>query len=258
MKACLDKHRCAALLIIGNEILSGRTREANAWLAARELFARGCRLREIAVVPDERDAIISTLRRLREDADAVITSGGIGPTHDDITMECVAEALGLELCEFKDVLRQMRACYGENGLNAGRRRMARLPRGSRMIVCEQSIAPGAQVENVYVLAGVPEIFASQLSVILDEFGDAPFLREEIVVHLAESRFSESLARLQAEHPEVEIGSYPSRCGPRPVGRICLTARSQMDLERVRQAVMAMLARISSEDTEVYTQRGEKQ
>ncbi len=240
----LSAHQTAALLIIGNEILSGRTREANAWLAARRLFARGCKLKEIAIVPDERNAIIGALNRLRTAFDAVITSGGIGPTHDDITMECVAAAFDAPLLEHEATLALMRAHYGEDRLNPGRRRMARLPAGAHPIVCARSIAPGAHIGNVYVLAGVPEIFASQLDAVVDEFGGRGFMRKEIEVRLPESRFAAALADIQRQFPDVEIGSYPQHCGDRPQGKICLSAQDEARLAQACDAVRVMLERIS--------------
>ena len=137
------KHQNAAMLVIGNEVLSGRTREANAYLAAQKLFECGCKLGEIAVVPDEDDAIISSLNRLRKQFDAVITSGGIGPTHDDITMESVAAAFGVGLIEHRYIVKLMTEHYGEEGMNDGRRRMTRVPERARLIRCEKTIAPGA-------------------------------------------------------------------------------------------------------------------
>ena len=238
-------HQTAALLIIGNEILSGRTRDANGWRAATRLFERGCRLGEIAVVPDEAERIVAALERLRTDFDAVITSGGIGPTHDDITMECVARAFGVPLLEHAETLAVMREHYGEEGLNPGRRRMARLPRGARPIICERSIAPGAHIGNVYVLAGVPEIFASQLEAILPEFGGEGFLRREIEVSLPESAFARPLGRLQSRFPDVEIGSYPSRCGDRPCGKICLSSRDAARLDAAEAEVREMLTSLES-------------
>jgi len=233
-------HQTVGLLIIGNEILSGRTRDANAWLASQALFKRGCRVQEVAVVPDQQAMIVTTLQRLSQHYDAVITSGGIGPTHDDITMACVAEAWGVPLQEYDEVMQLMRQRYGEQALNEGRRRMARLPAGSEMIICAASIAPGAKLHNVYVLAGVPHIFASQLDAILHDFGDRPFLRQEIEVNLAESVFAAALGALQKSHPQVEIGSYPARCGNTPSGKICLTSQSDDALSAARQAIETML------------------
>lgn len=234
------------MLVIGNEVLSGRTREANAYLAAQKLFACGCRLREIAIVPDEAAAIINTLNRLRHAVDAVITSGGIGPTHDDITMQSVADAFGVDLLEHAETLAAMRRFYGEDQVNPGRRRMARLPDGARPIICEKSIAPGAHIGNVYVLAGVPDIFASQLEAILSDFGSQPYRRREIEVSLPESAFARHLGEIQARFADVEIGSYPHRCGPKSFGRICLSSQDETALNRAAVEVEQMLRRLGQQ------------
>jgi len=228
------------MLVIGNEVLSGRTREANAWLAAQELFDRGCKLAEIAVIPDEETAIVSTLNRLRNQFDAVITSGGIGPTHDDITMESVAKAFGVELIEHRFIVQAMKEYYGNEGMNDGRRRMTRVPAPASLIRCEKTIAPGARIDNVYVLAGVPDIFASQLESILDDFGSTPYQRHEIEVSLPESLFAAGLTAIQQQYDDVEIGSYPGRCGPRPCGKICLSSQNPERLQQAASDVEAML------------------
>lgn len=227
------KHQTAAILVIGNEVLSGRTREANAYYAAIKLFAAGCKLGEVAIIPDDRDAIISTLNRLRARFDAVITSGGIGPTHDDITMESIAAAFDLPLIEHDYIVQAMTEHFGAEGLNEGRRRMSRVPQGSRLIRCEKTIAPGAHIGNVYILAGVPYIFESQIDSILHQFGDRPYLRSEIEVQVAESLFARPLTLLQERYTDIEIGSYPGRCGSNPCGKICLSGQ---DAELLQQAV----------------------
>ena len=226
----MSQHKTAAILVIGNEVLSGRTREANAYLAAQKLFDRGCKLGEIAIVPDTRGAIVSTLNRLRDQFNAVITSGGIGPTHDDITMDSIAEA------------------FGQEGMNDGRRRMTRVPAGAHLIRCEKTIAPGAKIENVYVLAGVPYIFESQLDSILPEFGDGehPFIRHEIDVALPESTFAKELELIQNRFQEVEIGSYPRICGNKPCGKICLSSNKRDILDKAIEAVSAMLEKIGNQ------------
>ena len=231
------------MLVIGNEILSGRTREANAWLAAQRLFERGCRLGEIAVVPDKAEEIIAGVNRLRSSFDAVITSGGIGPTHDDITMQSMAAAFGVELVEHRHVIRLMEDHYGKDGMNDGRRRMTLLPKGSRLIRCNKTIAPGARLENVYILAGVPDIFASQLESILVNFGSLPLQRHELEVHLPESLFANQLAEIQSHYPNVEIGSYPGRCGPNPYGKICLSSQDSDQMQQVAGEIEAMLEAI---------------
>ncbi len=239
------KHQTAAMLVIGNEVLSGRTREANAWLAARRLFERGCRLCEIAVIPDDETAIVKTLNRLRAGFDAVITSGGIGPTHDDITMESVARAFGVRLVKHRFIVQAMTEYYGSDGMNDGRRRMTRVPATASLILCEKTIAPGVRVDNVYVLAGVPDIFASQLDAILDDFGSTPYRRREIEVELPESLFAVQLTAIQTAYDDVEIGSYPGRCGPKPCGKICLSSQNPERLQQAAADVEAMLAALQS-------------
>ncbi|MDQ6987512.1 MAG: molybdopterin-binding protein [Mariprofundaceae bacterium] len=239
------KHQHVAILVIGNEILSGRTREANAHLAAQKLFACGCKLREIAVVPDVEERIVTTLNRLRSEFDAVITSGGIGPTHDDITMDAVAKALGVPLIEHRHIVQAMTERYGEDGLNAGRRRMSRVPSGAHLIRCAKTIAPGAHIGNVYVLAGVPDIFASQLEAILADFGGQAFARRELEVALPESSFALLLEEIQQQFSEVEIGSYPSHCGNKPCGKICLSSQNTEQLAAAEKTVAAMISKLDN-------------
>lgn len=243
----MSTHKTAAVLVIGNEVLSGRTREANAYFAAQKLFDCGCRLAEIAVVPDQKEAIVSTLNRLRQQYDAVVTSGGIGPTHDDITMESVAAAFDIPLIEHKFIVRAMTERYGEEGMNEGRRRMTRVPQGSHLIRCEKTIAPGARIGNVYILAGVPYIFESQLESILPDFGDSdrPFIRREIEVEMAESIFARGLEEIQLRYDAVEIGSYPRMCGNRPCGKICLSSQDRGALDAAAGEVEAMLESLSA-------------
>lgn len=245
MMAAMSKHQTAAMLIIGNEILSGRTRDANGWLVAQELFGRGCKLVEIAIVPDIQHRIVESLNRLRNKYDAVITSGGIGPTHDDITMDAVAKAFGVPLEEHRRVVQEMTEHYGKDGLNAGRRRMSRVPKGSELIRCGKTIAPGAHLGNVYVLAGVPDIFASQLQSFLLDFGGHAFERREINIELPESSFALQLEEIQKQFPEVEIGSYPSHCGKHSCGKICLSSQDIEWLTKAEQTVRSMLEKLQA-------------
>jgi len=235
------KHQTVAMLVIGNEVLSGRTREANAYLTAQKLFGRGCKLAEIAIVPDVDEVIVSALNRLRHQFDAVITSGGIGPTHDDITMESVARAFEVELIEHQFIVQAMIEYYGNEGMNDGRRRMTRVPATASLIRCEKTIAPGARIDNVYILAGVPDIFASQLDSILSDFGTVPYQRREIEVALPESLFAAGLSAIQQQYDDVEIGSYPGRCGPDPCGKISLSSQSPEHLQQAVNEVENMLA-----------------
>ncbi|PCI43044.1 MAG: damage-inducible protein [Proteobacteria bacterium] len=242
MSATTSLHQSAAILVIGNEVLSGRTREANAYLAAQKLFERGCKLSEIVVVPDIKNEIIDGLNRLRHRYDAVITSGGIGPTHDDITMDAIAESFDVSLLEHQETIAKLHVHYGDD-INVGRRRMARLPETAKPIICEKSFMPGAHIDNVYVLAGVPEIFASQLETFLNHFGGKPYIRHEIEVNVPESLFAEALENIQAQFPDVEIGSYPRLCGKKACGKICLSAKDAILLEKATNKVSQMLSNI---------------
>jgi len=243
MSNASNLHQTAAILVIGNEVLSGRTREANAYLAAQKLFERGCKLSEIAVVPDIKSDIIDSLSRLRHRYDAVITSGGIGPTHDDITMESIAESFAVPLLEHQDTIAKLHEYYAGD-INAGRRRMARLPENAEPIICEKSFMPGAHIDNVYVLAGVPEIFASQLETFLHDFGGTPYIRHEIEVNIPESLFAKPLEDIQIQIPDVEIGSYPRLCGKKACGKICLSSQNQNKLNHAIALVEKMLGRIN--------------
>jgi molybdenum cofactor synthesis domain-containing protein len=233
-------HQTVAILIIGNEVLSGRTRDINAWFAAETFFKVGCKLSEVVVVADIHEQIVSSLKRLHQQYDAVITSGGIGPTHDDITMQCIADCFAVPLLEHAETIDVMTEFYGAEALNEGRRRMARLPQGAAPIICEQSICPGALLNNVYVFAGVPHIFASQLVSVLDDFKGQSFLRQEIEVKLAESVFSKQLSDIQLQFPDIEIGSYPGRCGKEPSGKICISGKDASKIAEVVQHVQHML------------------
>jgi len=238
-------HQSVAVLIIGNEVLSGRTREANAWFAAKTLFDVGCKLSEVVIVPDIQSIIVSTLQRLQQQYDAVITSGGIGPTHDDITMQSVADAMGVPLLEHADTIQVMTDYYGKDALTEGRRRMARLPQGAKPILCEQSICPGALLKNVYVFAGVPDIFASQLTSVLDDFKGVSFIRQEIEVSLPESLFAAALGNIQSLYPELEIGSYPKMCGSSPQGRISISGTDNTKISAATQHIQTMLEDIQT-------------
>jgi len=232
-------YQTAAILIIGNEVLSGRTREANAWHAAQKFFEKGCKLGEVVIIPDVHDDIVSTLHRLSQRYDAVITSGGIGPTHDDITMQAVSDCFDVELLEHEATMQKLYERFGSD-VDEGRRRMARLPTTSEPIICAASLMPGAHIANVYVLAGVPSIFKSQLDSFLDDFGGFPFIRQEIEVNMAESRFAAALTEIQAQFQDVEIGSYPIMCADHPCGKICLSGQKRENLEEAMQAVEDML------------------
>jgi molybdenum cofactor synthesis domain-containing protein len=205
-----DRIVTAAVLVIGNEILSGRTKDANlAWLAAR-LNETGIRLREARVVADVEEEIIAAVNALRARYDYLFTTGGIGPTHDDITSGCVAKAFGVKLIRHPAAVALLRSNYANPAdLNEARLRMAEVPEGAVLVDNPVSKAPGFRIGNVIVMAGVPRIMQAMFDGIRHALvGGAPVLSRAIAVGVPEGRIAEGLAALQARHAALEIGSYP--------------------------------------------------
>ena len=199
----------AAILIIGNEILSGRTKDANLNYLATELTAIGVRLTEARVVADVPEAIIKAVNELRAVYDHVFTTGGIGPTHDDITAECIARAFGVKLIKDPRAVRLLTNHYGEANLTEARLRMAHVPEGATLIDNPVSVAPGFQIGNVYVLAGVPAICRAMFDGLKGRLktGDK-VLSVTISGHVGEGVIAKGLGELQQRYPVLEIGSYP--------------------------------------------------
>ncbi|MDA3859058.1 MAG: molybdopterin-binding protein [Roseovarius sp.] len=201
----------AAMLVIGDEILSGRTRDANMYYLATELTKAGIDLQEVRVVSDDPDAITAAVRALSAGYDAVFTSGGIGPTHDDITADNVARAFDRPIGIRDDARALLAAHYERSGqeLNAARLRMARIPDGATLIDNPISTAPGFSIENVHVMAGVPSIFQAMLASILPTLtGGAPVLSQTLEINRGEGDIAGPLGELAARYGDLSIGSYP--------------------------------------------------
>ena len=201
----------AAMLVIGDEILSGRTRDANMHYLAGELTKHGIDLREVRVVSDDRDAIVQAVRALSAAYDHLFTSGGIGPTHDDITADCVAAAFDRPIDVRDDARAILAEHYEKSGaeLNAARLRMARIPNGATLIENPVSAAPGFTIENTHVMAGVPSVFQTMVaSVIPTLTGGAPLLSQTLRIERGEGDIAGPLAELAADFPTLSIGSYP--------------------------------------------------
>lgn len=200
-----------AMLVIGDEILSGRTRDINAHVLAQKLTERGIDLIEVRFVPDDEGRIIAALDALRGAADHVFTSGGIGPTHDDITADCVAKAFGQGIGVRADARAILEAHYARMGteVNAARLRMARVPDEARLIDNPVSGAPGFSVENVHVMAGVPKIFEAMLDGLLPGLtGGVPLLSKSLRVERPEGEIALALGQVAEAYPEASIGCYP--------------------------------------------------
>ncbi len=200
-----------AMLVIGDEILSGRTRDANMHHLAGELTHRGFDLREVRVVSDDRAAIVAAVNALRGAYDHVFTSGGIGPTHDDITAEAVAAAFGLP-CGIRDDARAILAAHYEKTgmeLNEARLRMARIPEGATLIDNPISAAPGFSIDNVHVMAGVPTIFQAMVASVLPTLsGGEPLLSQTLRIPRGEGEIAGPLTALAEEFADLSFGSYP--------------------------------------------------
>ncbi|MEM1383358.1 MAG: competence/damage-inducible protein A [Pseudomonadota bacterium] len=199
----------AAMLVIGDEILSGRTRDANAHYLAGEMTRLGIRLAEIRVVPDEAPVIVAAVQALSGAVDYLFTSGGIGPTHDDITADCVAEAMGASIDIRADARAILEAYYPPGDLNEARLRMARIPEGAGLIENPISAAPGFVLGNVHVMAGVPSIFREMLASVAPRLvGGPPVVSHSFRVMIPEGELAAPLGAVAAAHPEVAIGCYP--------------------------------------------------
>ena len=200
----------ACVLVIGNEILSGRTQDKNIRFLANGLNGIGVRLREVRVIPDLRETIVATLNECRRAFDYVLTTGGIGPTHDDITSDCVAEAFGVAMRRDQGVAALLQAHMGAGELNEARLRMATFPEGAELIHNPVSAAPGYRIGNVFVLAGVPQIMQAMFEGAKHRLaGGARMHARAVSVLLGEGAIAADLARLQARWPDIDVGSYPA-------------------------------------------------
>lgn len=229
----------AALIIIGNEVLSGRTHDKNLPYIAEKLNGVGVRLTEARVIPDIPDIIIRTVRELRANFTYVFTTGGIGPTHDDITADCVAEAMGVSIDIDPEALRRLEIHYENSGLeiNEARLRMARIPAGATLIDNPISAAPGFRISNVHVMAGVPKIMQAMLDGILPTLkGGRPMISITLRCSLPEGRIAEGLGALANAYPDVDFGSYPA--WTKTAFQVSLVVRGE-DPARVEQAAQAV-------------------
>lgn len=201
----------AAMIVIGDEILSGRTRDSNMHFLAGKLTEVGINLVEVRIVSDMRDAIISAVKELKGRVDYVFTSGGIGPTHDDITADCIASAFGVNIDVRDDARALLQAQYDRSGqeLNEARLRMARIPDTATLIDNPVSTAPGFKIGNVHVMAGVPSVFEAMVASVLPTLtGGAPLLSQTLRIERGEGDIAGPLTALAQEFDDLSIGSYP--------------------------------------------------
>jgi molybdenum cofactor synthesis domain-containing protein len=237
----------AGLLVIGDEILSGRTKDKNIGYTADYLTAIGIDLNEVRVVSDEESAIVAALNALRATYDYVFTTGGIGPTHDDITADCVAKAFGVALPYHPDAVEILKRRMAKTGgeLNEARLRMARIPEGAQLIVNKVSGAPGFWIGNVIVMAGVPSVMQAMLDEVAPKLKTgAKLISATIRADAKEGDVGTELGAIAKAHPETIIGSYPffdEKLGPNT--NIVVRARDPEKLKAVKEAVEDMLVTV---------------
>ena len=204
-----NKNVNAAILIIGNEILSGRTQDTNTSSIAIWLNSIGVKVQEVRVIPDIKETIVETVNTLKKLNDYVFTTGGIGPTHDDITAESISKAFSLEYEIHKEAFKILEAYYKQGEFNEGRQKMVWMPENANLILNPTSGAPGFNVENVFCLPGVPSILKSMLGGLTNKIvGGKPILSLTISLRTVESEIANSLTKVQDDNQDVEIGSYP--------------------------------------------------
>ena len=229
----------AAMLVIGNEILSGKVVDTNSPYLARELRELGVDLERILTIPDEIDLIAREVKAMSESYDHVFTSGGIGPTHDDLTMEAVAQAFGRELVLNENMCQRIERASGE-AANESQRKMAMLPEGAKVIDAGDLWFPIVVVENVHVFPGIPQLLQKKFESIRDRFRGDPFHLKEVFVTQHESDIAEALHGLLGDYPRLMLGSYP-RIGE-PDYRVLLTLESR-DLAYLERALASLLERL---------------
>jgi molybdenum cofactor synthesis domain-containing protein len=222
-------------VVIGNEVLSGRTRDANIQFLATRLGEIGLPLREVRVIPDVPDVIVGTVNDVRARFDQVFTTGGIGPTHDDITSECIAQAFGVPWEKHAEAWRIMEARYKPGDFNEARQRMATMPRGATLIANPVSAAPGFSIGNVHVMAGVPRIMQAMFEALEPTLPrGAPIVSASVHAQdLLEGDIAARLADVQQRYPDLEIGSYPY---DRPGGKGVAIVAKGRDPDRADLAV----------------------
>src|SRR3954453_10999992 len=234
----------AAILVIGDEILSGRTKDKNIGYIAEYLTNIGIDMREVRVVPDIEEEIITALNALRSRYTYVFTTGGIGPTHDDITADCVAKAFGVTIDVDPRAKALLLTRIAEKDMNEARLRMERIPAGADLILNKVSAAPGFRIGNVHVMAGVPSIMQAMLDEVAPTLKTGvKLLSETVRANCREGDIGTPLGEIAKAYPEVMIGSYPFQDDGRPNTNIVVRSRDPQKLAAAKGAVEAMLKRV---------------
>ena len=231
--------RTAAALVIGNEILTGKVQDTNVALLAKELFLLGVELKRVVICQDTVEVIAADLDELRTEHDFVVTSGGIGPTHDDVTIAAVARSFGKDIVRSPELEAKIRELVGER-CNEGHLRMANVPEGATLLQTPDVPWPTVLVDNVFVLPGLPKVFQLKIPLLREHIGaDSPFLSHAIYTTCRETDITDLLDRLDAEHGDVNIGSYPVHNESYRV-RLTFDSKDQQAIDRAVRDVLAGL------------------
>jgi FAD synthetase len=231
--------RTAGIILIGNEILSGKVVDANASYLCRELRALGVDVRKIAVIPDEVELIASEVAEQSRAFDVVFTSGGVGPTHDDVTIEGVARALGVGVVRHPRLV-QLIEGFAKGRLNQARLKMAEVPEGAELMAGEELTFPAVMARNIYVLPGVPEIFRQKFQALKEHFRESPYHLRCVFVSIPESTLADHLNALLGRHPELMLGSYPEFFNPEYKVKVTLESKDRDYVERALDDFLARL------------------
>jgi len=231
--------RTAGIVVIGNEILSGKVTDTNSPFLARELRALGVTLLRITTIPDDIDVIASTVRWFSERFEVVFTSGGVGPTHDDVTMEGVARAFGRRVIRHPELDARLRQYLGSNA-NEARMRMADLPEGSERIEAKRLGFPTIKCENVDIMPGIPEILEQKFHALKDRFAAAPYHLRVVFTRDGEGAIAEHLNATVAQFPELLLGSYPKLGDPEYAVKLTLESKDQAYVEAALAHLLSLL------------------
>jgi molybdenum cofactor synthesis domain-containing protein len=233
------RDRTCALVVVGNEILSGKIQDSNAYFAARELRKAGVALERIATVPDQLDAIAEEVRHCAARFDIVITSGGVGPTHDDITLEGVARAFNVRLVKDPELTRLIEERFVDR-VNAAGLKMAEVPEGAVLNQTGDNWFPTVQMKNVYILPGIPQLFERKLAGLIGRFAADPYYSHAIYTSAHEGAIAEHLNSTLAEFPELLLGSYPKLSDPEYRVKVTLESKDPEYLERAFRHLLKLL------------------
>jgi FAD synthetase len=240
--------KIAGIVVIGNEVLSGKTQDTNSHFLCRELRALGSEVRRISVIPDEIDLIGKEVAAFSREFDFVFTSGGVGPTHDDVTMAGIAHGFGIRVVHHPDLERRLRERHGAN-LNEARLRMAEVPEGAELVGEDSLYAPAVKFKNVYILPGIPKVLQDRFHAIKERFRDAPFFLKVVYVKEGEGVIASILNDLLANFPELLLGSYPVLDNPEYRVKVTLESKNRNYLDQAFQEFLRALPQGSIHRTE---------